>query len=197
MLTPISPDTPTPLEQLLPLAAAAREAIEAEWQRQQDEREAIERAEAVQAADAFIRRVFPNTLAKVLTGPPEERWVGYRSLSALEDGTETLPCAVTHLGDSVFLRHVRAPGFGPHRPFDVLVLLFPCGCGNYIEAVVADEHDLADVLDDLDHSECAGACSPSIGFHDDEDLDDEDDGPQVEDVIGDLADYGERQRWSA
>lgn len=181
------------LPRLQALAADTRARLDAHWQAEQIERDSQERNAAVSAADTFVQRTFPNTLAQILNAPS---WIGYRSLDALQDGTETLASAIAYLGAGVFVRHVAAPSLVPlGGPFDVLTLWFACGCGNYIGAVIGEEYDLADVLADLDHSVCAGACEPSTGPHDSDDSyedfdeDYEGEGPQIEDVIADLAHY--------
>lgn len=187
-----TPDTSTvvgDLQTLQTLAIDTRAQIDANWEAQQIERETAERRNAVSNAVSYVQRAFPNTLAKVID---PQAWIGYRGLDALQDGTETLASAITYLGDGLWFRHVSAPGLGTMgAPFDVLTLWFACGCGNYIGAVIGEEYDLADVLADLDHSECADACEPSTALYgpDDDDEDYEDEGRQVEDVIADLAHY--------
>ncbi|MCF3102955.1 hypothetical protein IPZ58_15345 [Streptomyces roseoverticillatus] len=144
-----------PLAQLQELAAghlAATEEARAKECREQEERE---RGDAAARAYTSTNRVFPGTLGRALS---MGSWRGY------PDGQEgTGPMAVAHLGDGMFVTYQSRPvvfdaPWGGRR--DVVILVRPCACGNYIETVVDDDYSLALTLKDAEVlTGCVGSCT--------------------------------------
>ncbi|MEU1782034.1 hypothetical protein ABZ545_21475 [Streptomyces abikoensis] len=107
---------------LLSLASDYRRQVEAAWDEERREKEAIERQAAVERASDFAALHFPHTLAKAL---PAQAWQGYPS-----GGESHEPMATAYLGAGAFLIHgTEYDGDRPDGLRGFLVLLHPCPCG--------------------------------------------------------------------
>ncbi|MET8808145.1 hypothetical protein [Streptomyces sp. NPDC004546] len=156
-------DTTTPetrLRRLLALAAASREAVELEWEREKRERIEAQIQVAMQLAEDQTQEAFPDTLAQVVQA---DEWAGYPALyiDGIEYEWAIGPCAVSYLDEGVWLHHALAsqPGSMPEPCWTLLV---PCVCGNYRGVTVSDDYSLARELQHLtDHRDvCFGDCTP-------------------------------------
>ncbi|MEU8547812.1 hypothetical protein AB0C81_12570 [Streptomyces roseoverticillatus] len=143
-----------PLAQLRALAAghlADTEEARAKECREQEERE---RGDVAARAFTCTNRVFPCTLGKVLS---MGSWRGY---PGGQEGTG--PMAVAHLGGGMFVTYESRPvvfdaPWGGRR--DVVILVRPCACGDYIETVVDDDYSLALALKGAEVlTGCVGSC---------------------------------------
>ncbi|MCC3775349.1 hypothetical protein [Streptomyces sp. UNOB3_S3] len=143
---------------LLSLASDYRREVEAAWDRERRESEAIERQAAVEQASDFVALHFPHTLAKAL---PAGAWQGYPS-----GGESRQPMATAYLGAEAFLIHgTEYDGDRPDGLRGFLLLLHPCPCGDYVETWIDSEYDLAFVLDDLRRADtCEELCRPPYSF---------------------------------
>ncbi|NGN63884.1 hypothetical protein G5C51_08180 [Streptomyces sp. A7024] len=167
---PIAAPTEGWLPQLRELAAAYTARVEKE--REEEEREQLRSQRAQESADRqcaaaraaeYVEYCFPETLARVL---PAEDWVGYPQLHVDVHGKRADKCAVAYLGDGLFLRYIsrsrHADGYFDGY-VDVMELIQPCACGNYIEHLdITDDDALSLVLADGAHSaQCVNACTPT------------------------------------
>jgi len=128
------------LMQLRQLAATTRAEIEAERAQQKAEQEQHERETACSEAHEHLQAVFPSTLARVIG---QDGWMGYPALHG-RCGPVSLPCAVSYLGEGVWLYFELLPTSG-----GLLKLLAPCPCGQYTEQEPCDDYQLAEQLDQL------------------------------------------------
>ncbi|ARZ71189.1 hypothetical protein SMD11_5610 [Streptomyces albireticuli] len=144
--------------ELRDLAATFRARADESRARERQERERRERADIRERAVSCMDCLFPETLGLILA---PEAWHGY---PGGQEGPG--PVAVAHLGDGMFLayecRHAASDDpWG--STFDVVVLLRPCSCGNYVEITVDSDYSLA--LATLGDAQpvitCVGTCTPS------------------------------------
>lgn len=169
--------TTTAMPRLRELAAASRQATEAAWQRETEERLARERARiarerelAIEAAHRTLRDRFPGTLARFLELEEDSlSFAGYPPVATDDPYAREIPsCAVAHLGEGIWLHHAvyRAAGYTPE-----VVLLTACACGRYHEIWMSDDYSLAQALDEADahRSACPDACASSRTPAQDED----------------------------
>ncbi|WP_424890940.1 hypothetical protein [Streptomyces sp. XH2] len=154
------PDTTGPAAQLRELAAGFRARTDQARAQARTEREEREREDIAARAAKCMERLFPQTLGLVL---PPEAWRGYPA------GQEsTAPLAVAHLGEGMFVTYEcrRAatddPWSASTSTFDVVVVLMPCSCGNYVECIVDSDYSLALALDEAEIiTTCLSMCTPS------------------------------------
>ncbi|MEV0177713.1 hypothetical protein AB0I54_00175 [Streptomyces sp. NPDC050625] len=160
-MTEITTAPETRMRRLLRLAAASRQAVELEWEREKRERIDAQRQMAERVASDDTYGTFPDTLAQVIH---VDDWSGYPALFVDEAGEEwaIAPCAVTYLDEGIWLHYVVVA-----EPWDFpeprWTLIAPCVCGSYREVPVSDDYALARELEHLTgHRDvCFGDCRPN------------------------------------
>ncbi|WP_405807466.1 hypothetical protein OG729_20125 [Streptomyces sp. NBC_00210] len=151
--------TSMPATALLELAASYRQEIDgSRAEQRRTEKEAMRRG-AVECAEEFVLRHFPDTLAKLFS---DVSWQGYPDGGP--QGSRFLASAVAALGEGLFLHYTRrktyAEGYMDGSQ-DVLTLIRSCPCGNYPHTEVSDDYGLALALEEMQKSGyCRGACTP-------------------------------------